>query len=42
MAKGRMAERVIEERRQRKKKARKRRLEVNRNLKTQKQLRKAA
>lgn len=36
------AERVIQERRQRKEKARIRRLEVNRNLKTQKQLRKAA
>ncbi|PIQ93393.1 MAG: hypothetical protein COV68_10150 [Nitrospirae bacterium CG11_big_fil_rev_8_21_14_0_20_41_14] len=36
------AERVIQERRQRKEKARIRRLKVNRNLKTQKQLRKAA
>ena len=36
------ADRVIEERRQRKEKARIRRLEVNRDLKAQKQLREAA
>jgi len=36
------AGKVIKERRQRKEKARIRRLEVNRNLKTQRKLRKAA